>query len=129
MPSETFIINYQFSWLHISEDWIIHMGTLCTYPYVTQYKMFSVVCKHLIQHYRLFLLLSERKVNGTDRGKTLTCITTQRESNVHGSVHRNNILVYKSQQDAHIAEFIFVWELLYMFRVSLSPIFRSTKQL
>jgi hypothetical protein len=25
---------------------------------------------------------------------------------VHGSVHRNNILVYKSQQDAHIIEFI-----------------------
>jgi len=28
--------------------------------------------------------------------------------NVHGSVHRNNILVYKSQQDAHVTEFIFV---------------------
>ena len=42
-------------------------------------------------------------------------------------MHRNNILVYKSQQDAHITEFIFVRELLYMFRVSLSPIFRSTK--
>jgi len=26
--------------------------------------------------------------------------------NVHGSVHRNNILVYKSQQDAHVTEFI-----------------------
>jgi hypothetical protein len=49
--------------------------------------------------------------------------------NVHGSVHRNNILVYKSQQDAQVTEFIFIWELLYMFRVSLSPIFRSTKQL
>jgi len=49
--------------------------------------------------------------------------------NVHGSVHRNNILVYKFQQDAHVTEFIFVWELLYMFRVSLSPIFRSTKKL
>jgi len=32
-------------------------------------------------------------------------------------VHRNNILVYKSQQDAQVIEFIFVWELLYMFRV------------
>jgi len=28
-----------------------------------------------------------------------------------------NILVHKSQQDAHVTEFIFVWELLYMFRV------------
>jgi len=26
--------------------------------------------------------------------------------NVHGSLHRNNILVYKSQQDAHVTEFI-----------------------
>jgi hypothetical protein len=26
--------------------------------------------------------------------------------NVYGSVHRNNILVYKSQQDAHVTEFI-----------------------
>jgi len=35
------------------------------------------------------------------------------------------ILVCKAQQDAHVTEFIFVWELLYMFWVSLSPIFRS----
>ena len=28
--------------------------------------------------------------------------------NVHGSVHRNNILVYKPQQDAQVTEFIFV---------------------
>jgi hypothetical protein len=28
--------------------------------------------------------------------------------NVHGSVHCDNILVYKSQQDAHVTEFIFV---------------------
>ena len=26
--------------------------------------------------------------------------------NVHGSVHRNNILAYKSQKDAHVTEFI-----------------------
>jgi hypothetical protein len=26
--------------------------------------------------------------------------------NIHGSVHRNNILLYKSQQDAHVTEFI-----------------------
>jgi hypothetical protein len=29
-----------------------------------------------------------------------------RKFKVHGSVHRNNILVYKSQQDAHVTEFI-----------------------
>jgi len=28
--------------------------------------------------------------------------------NVHRSLHRNNILVYKSQQDAHVTDFIFV---------------------
>jgi len=26
--------------------------------------------------------------------------------NTHGSVHRNNILIQKSQQDAHVTEFI-----------------------
>ena len=26
--------------------------------------------------------------------------------NIHGSVHRNNILLYKSQQDAHVTEYI-----------------------
>jgi hypothetical protein len=26
--------------------------------------------------------------------------------NIHGSVHRNNILVHKSQQDAQVTEFI-----------------------
>ena len=26
--------------------------------------------------------------------------------NIHGSAHRNNILLYKSQQDAHVTEFI-----------------------
>jgi len=46
---------------------------------------------------------------------------------VHGSVHRNNILVYKSQQDAHVTEIIFVGELLYMFPVSLSPISSRNK--
>ena len=28
--------------------------------------------------------------------------------NIHESVHRNNILIQKSQQDAHITEFIFI---------------------
>jgi len=26
--------------------------------------------------------------------------------NIYGSVHRNNILLYKSQQDTHVTEFI-----------------------
>jgi len=51
--------------------------------------------------------------------------------NVHGSVHRKNILIY-IQQDA-ILQFIisgiytvyYIWKLLYMFRVVLSPIIRS----
>jgi hypothetical protein len=30
----------------------------------------------------------------------------KRNFNVHGSVYRNNILVYKSQQDAHVTVFI-----------------------
>jgi hypothetical protein len=34
--------------------------------------------------------------------------TSRSKFNVHGSVHRNNIIVYKSQQDAHVTEFIFV---------------------
>jgi hypothetical protein len=48
--------------------------------------------------------------------------------NIHGSEHSNYIVIRKSQPDAHVTEFIFIWWLLYMFRVS-SPIFRSTKQL
>jgi hypothetical protein len=82
MPSETLIINYLLSWLHIPEDGIIQIGTLCTYPYVTKHKTVSVICTHLIAHYRLFQLLSERKVNGTDRGKTLTYFNTQTISHI-----------------------------------------------
>ena len=26
--------------------------------------------------------------------------------NIHGSMHHNNLLLYKSQQDAHVTEFI-----------------------
>jgi len=37
------------------------------------------------------------------------------------------ILLYKSQQDAHVTEFYCIWQPLYMFRALLSPIFRSTK--
>jgi hypothetical protein len=31
-------------------------------------------------------------------------------------MHRNNILVYKSQQDAHVTRAYFIWQLFYMFR-------------
>jgi len=48
--------------------------------------------------------------------------------NVHGSVYRNNILVYNSNK-MHSHRVYLIWQLLYMFRASLSPIFRSTKQL
>jgi hypothetical protein len=82
MPSQTMIINYQFSWLHIPEDGIIQIGTLCTYPYVTKHTTVSVVCAHLTAHYRLFQLLSERKVNGTDRDKTVTYFTTETKSHI-----------------------------------------------
>jgi len=46
--------------------------------------------------------------------------------NIYWGTKTKVVLVYKSQQDAHVPEFIFVWELLYMFRVLLSHIFRST---
>jgi hypothetical protein len=49
--------------------------------------------------------------------------------NVHGSVHRNKILVYKSQQDAYVTEFILSDNCSTCFGPSLSPNFRSTKQL
>ena len=32
-------------------------------------------------------------------------LTNCNRFNIHGSVHRNNILLYKSQQDAHVTEF------------------------
>jgi len=70
-----------------------------------------------------------RYLLGSKGGRCVGLPTLPPSFNVHGSVNRNNILVYKSQQDAHVIEFIFVWELLYMFRASLSPIFRTTKQL
>ena len=43
--------------------------------------------------------------------------------NVHGFVHRNNILIYV-QQDATLHS-LFIWKLLYMFRVVPPPIIRS----
>jgi len=43
-------------------------------------------------------------------------------------VHRNNILVYNYNK-MHKSQILFIWQLLYMFQASLSPIFRSTKLL
>jgi hypothetical protein len=43
--------------------------------------------------------------------------------NVHGSVHRKNILIYV-QQDSTLHS-LFIWKLLYMFRVVPPPIIRS----
>jgi hypothetical protein len=68
-------------------------------------------------------------ISGDQLSSHVSVSKIQHFFSAHWSVHRNNIVVYKSQQDAHVTEFIFVLELLYMFQVSLSPIFRSTKQL
>jgi hypothetical protein len=51
-------------------------------------------------------------------------LLTVRGFNVHGSVHRNNIVIY-IQQDATLDSY-FICKLLYMFRVVLPPIIRST---
>jgi len=48
--------------------------------------------------------------------------------NVHGSVHHNNILIHISNK-MHCYRVYLIWQLLFMFQVSPSPIFRSTKQL
>jgi hypothetical protein len=41
--------------------------------------------------------------------------------NIHGSVHRNNILMYKSQQDAHDTEFILSDDCSTCFRYHYHP--------
>jgi len=54
---------------------------------------------HTVLHSIVFELLKIKKLKKYNINKF----------NVHGSVrHRNNIPVYKSQQDAHVTEFIFV---------------------
>jgi len=58
--------------------------------------------------------LREREKNVQFRKKNLkSCISTIHVHlnifyilNIHGSLHCNNILIYKYQQDAHVAEFI-----------------------
>jgi len=50
------------------------------------------------------------------------------ELNVHGSVHRNSILIYISNKMQSYTVY-FIWKLLYMFRVIPSSIIRSAKQL
>jgi hypothetical protein len=49
-------------------------------PFGTKYKTVSNVCMQLTPNCRLFPLLSERKVNGTGTGKTLTYFITPTES-------------------------------------------------
>jgi hypothetical protein len=66
-----------------------------------------------------FMMMGERTP------ETCWAVNKRQDSTLENS----SILVYKSQQDADVTEFIFIWELLYMFRASLSLIFRSTKQL
>jgi hypothetical protein len=46
----------------------------------------------------------------------------QYEFNVRGSVHLNNILIYIQQMQRYTVYFI--WKLLYVFQVVLSPIIR-----
>jgi hypothetical protein len=46
------------------------------------------------------------------------------EFNVHGSVHRNNILIYISNKMKPYTVY-FIWKLLYMFRAVPPPIIRS----
>jgi hypothetical protein len=60
--------------------------------------------------------------------KTTTLVYKVNKLYIVAIKHNNSILVYKSQQDAQVRVY-FVWQLLYMFQASLSPIFRSTKQL
>jgi len=43
-----------------------------------------------------------------------------KEFNIHGSVHRNNILLYKSQQDAHVTEFILFATALHVSGVTIT---------
>jgi hypothetical protein len=94
-----------------------YYSRLCAYRNCLreQFRHWESTLPHIIQ------LLQKKKLEPTST-------TIFDEFNIHVSEHRNNILVYKSQTDAHVTEFIFVWELLYMFRVSLSTIFSSTKK-
>ena len=55
---------------------------------------------------------------GKQKGKPITVF------NVHGSLHRNNILIY-IQQDATLHSSFFIWKLPYMFRVVPPPTIRS----
>jgi hypothetical protein len=47
-----------------------------------------------------------------------------RKLNIHGSLHRKYIPIY-IHQDANVTQFIYIWKLLYMFRVVLPPIIES----
>jgi hypothetical protein len=51
------------------------------------------------------------------------CAQYHREFNVHGFLHRNNILILSNKMQHYTVYFI--WRLLYMFQVVPSPIIRS----
>jgi len=40
--------------------------------------------------------------------------------NIHGSVHRNNILLYKSQQDANVTNLIYLTTALHVSGVTIT---------
>ena len=48
------------------------------------------------------------RLSGRDYVMKCLCYKNEPIFNVHGSAHRNNIPVYKFQQNAHITEFIFI---------------------
>jgi hypothetical protein len=52
-------------------------------------------------------------------------ITTPKNFNVYGSVHRESVLI-TVQQDATMYSLLYFCKLLYMFRVVTPPIIRST---
>ena len=45
---------------------------------------------------------------------------TESTFNAHGSVQRTNILIYKSQQDAHVTEIIFLTTTLHVSGVTIT---------
>jgi hypothetical protein len=47
-----------------------------------------------------------RIVQGTSQEEVRNESRKQIGVNIHGSVHRDNTLLYKSQEDAHVTEFI-----------------------
>jgi hypothetical protein len=112
-PMRQRILNYPFTYAKVFE-----MNSFLSDAWMQKLN----VVKYYLDKFRLL------KVN-MGILKHLYEVPSEIYFNVHGSMHRNNILIYKSQQMHMSQSLFFFWELLYMFRVSLPPIFRSTKQL